>query len=105
METKEKKTRKANEKDTQFVPAEIQPTQEAPEPKKMHVFFSGPIVDSKPSSQTADNRTYWVIKVSHNLDELPKYFYRVWSWQKASALAAKIAADQNLEIISSATPE
>lgn len=70
---------------------------------ELHVFFDGPFSDGGSNSDNGDEHPFWIICVSSDLDAQPKYAYRVWNYEKAASLADKIAKDQDLTIISSAT--
>lgn len=72
--------------------------------KKLRVYFDGPspLENGKPAEE---QKEYWIVKVAEDQEAMPRYIYRILTYGKASALAAKIAADQTLELISTAKPE
>ena len=105
METTATKTTKKNGK-TGTPKGKTRKVITIPEPKEkeqMNVFFSGPFSDGGASTHDGDERPYWIIKVATDQDAEGKYAYRVWNFEKASNLAQKIATDQGVELISSAT--
>ena len=91
------KTRTASKESTRKITAPV--TQEK---LQMHVFFDGPISNGGSNTANGEERPYWIIKVATDLDAEAKYAYRVWNFEKARNLAEKIAADQDIDLISSA---
>jgi len=79
-----------------------------PEPRQQReviqnsLFFDGPFSDGGESTHDGDERPFWTIKVAVDMDAEAKYAYKIWSFEKATNLANKIAEDQRIEIISSA---
>ncbi|MHC1707423.1 MAG: hypothetical protein AB9842_07865 [Bacteroidales bacterium] len=106
METTATKTAKKTGKtrtDSKGKTRKVITTPAEPTKEEMHVFFNGPFSDGGASAHDGDERPFWTICVSTDLDAEPRYAYRVWNFEKAAALAEKIAQDQKVDIISSAT--
>ena len=105
METTATKNRKNNGKTRTDSKGKTRRVISAPEPQdknQMYVFFDGPFSDGGASAHDGDERPFWFIKLATDLDAEAKYAYRVWNFEKALALAEKIAKDQDVELISSA---
>ncbi|HRY31630.1 MAG TPA: hypothetical protein P5531_01540 [Bacteroidales bacterium] len=106
METTTTKSAKKNGKtriDSKGKTRKVISTPAEPKKEEMHVFLNGPFSDGGASTHDGDERPFWTICLSTDLDAEPKYAYRVWNFEKAVSLAEKIAKDQNADLISSAT--